>query len=356
MQGFKTNSRPNLKPKRLVFTGGGTRCLVFVDALMVLERAGLLTEVVSYWGTSAGAFIATLLAVGSSVSAVRSCMRETDYIKFRDVDVNNLFNINKTWGLDNGESLMREVERILEIMRPGASEFLMSDCPQLTIVISDLTDHTMRLCSAATYPGLRVVEAIRASMSLPLFFRPYIHRESGHIWVDGAVGANFPWSLLGGQAEKDESLGFTFDRGSPVPTTLSEYLFSMIHFQEPKKIQDFKRESPHNILWFPQMPFPSWFMRLQPTDFEMIATIGRNVAETWLINANSAHSSCSPNPPETSESSLPCEDHHSPPQSCPPHHTEGTSGSQKSSGHEWPRGSSLPQSPVKQQTCRRWSW
>jgi len=77
-------------PKRLVFTGGGTRCLVFVDALCVLEDAGVLTRVESYWGTSAGALVATLLALSGSAKTLRDCMYNTDFVKFRDIDVNNL--------------------------------------------------------------------------------------------------------------------------------------------------------------------------------------------------------------------------------------------------------------------------
>ena len=95
-----------MNPRRLVFTGGGTRCLVFVEALLVLETAGVLERVDEYWGTSAGAFIATLMALSDTVSAVRDFMYATEYVKFRDIDVNNLLNINKSWGLDNGHSLI----------------------------------------------------------------------------------------------------------------------------------------------------------------------------------------------------------------------------------------------------------
>jgi len=348
------------QPKRLVFTGGGTRCLVFVDALLILESAGVLKSVNDYWGTSAGAFLATIMALTNSVSKMNECMRSTDYVKFRDVDINNLLSINKTWGLDNGHSLMKEIERILDLIKPGSKDLKMANIPNLTIIISDLTDHKLILCSAKTYPNLHVIEAIRASMSLPLFFRPYIYKENGHIWVDGAVGANFPWMLLPTDKDREESLGFTFEHGNyDVPNTLSEYLFSVIHFQEPNKIHTLKSVYPMNIIWFPKMPFPSWFMRLTESDFTMITNIGEIVAHKWLsthFNANSAPPSCSPHPPETSGSSLPCEDHRNPSQADPLHHTEQTSGSLKSSGRGPPQDSSRPQLPVRRPICRRWSW
>jgi NTE family protein len=341
-------------PKRLVLTGGGTRCLVFVEALCVLEDAGVLTMVDSYWGTSAGAFVATLLALSGSAKALRNCMYNTDFVKFRDVDVNNLLSMNKTWGLDNGYSLMAEVERILDTVRPNSKALCMSDIPNVTMIIADISDHTLIQCSAKTYPSLPVIDAIRATMSLPLFFRPYIHKESGHIWVDGAIAANFPWMLLTPE-EKQESLGFTFDHGRvATPTTISDYLLSMIHFQEPKTIQELKRDYQHNILWFPPLPFPSWFMRLTDSDFSMLRTIGADVARGWLTT--SAPPSCLPSPPETTGNCRPCEDRHNPSPIDPLHRTEGTSGSPKSSDRARPQDSSRPQLPVKRPIGRRWSY
>jgi NTE family protein len=344
-------------PKRLVFTGGGTRCIVFADALLLLEKAGALERVEEYWGTSAGAFLATLMALSDSggMEKVRELMHTTDYIKFRDVDINNLLAIHKVWGLDSGISLVEEVERILELIKPGAKDFKMSDIPGLTIVISNLSTHTVVLCSAKTYPSLRVVDAIRASMSLPLFFRPYVHEDTGHIWVDGAVGANFPWMLVPSHADRKESLGFTFDHGDvKTPATISQFIFSMIHFEGPKKKDALKTYYPKNILWFPNLPFPAWFMKLTSADFEMLASIGKKVAEDWL-SSFSEHS-YSHYPQGKNGSSHPYGDHRNPSPAFPPHHTEQTSDNPKSSVPEPPRDSSPPQSHCTPPSCRRWSW
>jgi len=353
---FHSADGVRMLPKRLVFTGGGTRCLVYVEALVVLEEAGVLERVEEYWGTSAGAFVAALLALADSVADVRKCMYATDYVKFRDIDVNNLLNINKSWGLDNGDSLVAELTRIIDLIRPGASAYLMSDIPNLTVIISDLSTHEIVLCSAKTHPSLPVIDAIRASMSLPIFFRPYIHKESGNVWVDGAVGANFPWGLLPTEADRYESLGFTFDHGTvKTPTTISEYLFSMIHFEGPKKKNYLKEKYPKNIVWFPNLPFPAWFMRLQEADFEMIESIGRTAAQNWLT-LTYAQRSYSQYPPKTNGSSPSYEDRCNPSQHFPQHRTIQRLDNQKSSNPGPLRDSSPLQSHYTQPSCRRWSW
>ena len=272
-----------MNPVRLVFCGGGTRCIVFLHALVELERRGRLTNVREYWGTSAGALVASLYAVSKSATVLKSMMYSMDYTKFRDMDISNLFSITSSWGLDDGSSLVREIERIFEQIEPGTKNKTLGDVPELNIVVSDLNLKETVVCNATNFPTLRVVDAIRASMSLPIFFRPFVNPVNGHYWVDGAVRANFPWSQLPSDEARRESLGFAFERQiDGGPKTFMEYVFSMIHFDEPKKFKQLKHSWSSNILFFPPPPFPPWFVRLKAADFQLLETMGTNTAETWL--------------------------------------------------------------------------
>jgi len=210
-------------------------------------------------------------------------MFTADYSKFRDIDLSNILGIDATWGMDDGKSLVNELERLFDSIQPGAHTMCMRDMSGLHIVCADLTIHKTIVCNKDTFPTLRVVDAIRASMSLPLMFRPYVHE--GHYWVDGAVRANFPWDQLPNDEARSAALGFAFSkpwiyRG---PTSFSEYMFSMIHFDEPEKIQRQQRMWP-NILWFPCPPFPAWFIKLKPEDYALLESIGNRAADEWLTS------------------------------------------------------------------------
>ena len=274
----------SMNPARLVFCGGGTRCTVFLHALVELERNGRLSNVREYWGTSAGALVASLYALSKSATTLKTVMYSIDYTKFRDMDVSNLFSITSSWGLDDGSSLVREVERIFEQVEPGAKHKVLRDVPELNIVVSDLNLRETVVCNAVNFPTLRVTDAIRASMSLPIFFRPFINPVNGHYWVDGAVRANFPWAQLPSDEARRESLGFTFEKHTDDgPKTFMEYVFSMIHFDEPKKFKQLKQTWASNILFFPSPPFPPWFLRLKPADYELLEKVGTSVARDWLL-------------------------------------------------------------------------
>jgi len=270
-------------PKRLVFCGGGTRCLVFLQGLVDLETKGVLRDVKEFWGTSAGAMIASLYAFTKSPKQIKEIMFHADYQRFRDIDISNLIGMQQTWGLDDGKSLVQEIERVFETIQPGSKGKCLKDMPELNIVVSDITVRETVVCNSKTFPNLRIVDALRASMSLPVFFTPYKHPESGHMWIDGAIRANFPWHCLPNDEARSEALGFTFEKPFlyKTPKTFMEYIFSMIHFDEPKKISSMKEKWP-NIIWFQLPPYPSWFMRFQPEDFALVEKLGKEGVEQWV--------------------------------------------------------------------------
>ena len=335
-------------PKRLVFCGGGTRCLVFLQTLVEFHARGMLVDANEYWGTSAGALLAALMALlDGDPHKVKDLMFQTEYSRFRDIDVTNVLAITTTWGMDDGKSLVRTIEELFETAVAGSKDTCMRDLPGLHIVVADLTIHETVVVNSVSYPDLRVVDAIRASMSLPLFFRPYIHRPSGHFWVDGAVRANFPWDLLPSDDARREALGFAFETpwiGGP--RTFSEYLFSMIHFDEPKKRSELKTAWNGHIVWYPTPPFPAWFMKLNERDFRLIESYGSDACARYLTLLSE--------PPKTPEDPPEHARPHMAPPTSPQDHTDELLDTPRPC-LEPAQGSFRLQSQQSPRAFRRWS-
>ena len=257
--------------------------MVFLPALRALERRGHLSAVNEWWGTSAGSLCAALYALTRSVERVEEIMRGTDYLKFRDVNLMNFMNIHTAWGLDDGRGLMQEIEVVLDKAVAGASHKTMRDVSGLNIVVADLNVYETVVCSAENYPTLRVAEAIRASMSLPIFYTPFKCPTNGHVWVDGGLRAGFPWDCLPSDDARREALGFAFERSwMNGPTTFMEYIFSMVHFDDPVRIRRMREKWSQNILWFQTPPFPPWYMRLRDDDFTVLEDIAKVGVERWV--------------------------------------------------------------------------
>lgn len=303
-------------PKRLVFSGGGTRCLIFIPALKRLETARRLTDVQEWWGTSAGALLAALMGITKSATRTQDILYQTSYAKFRDISILNMVNFTSVWGLDDGHSMVLEIERILELAKPGASQWTMSDVSGVHIVVADLNIYETVICSRDTFPTLRIVDAIRASMSLPVLYRPFQCPVNGHTWVDGGLRAAFPWDCLPSKAAREESLGFSFEKAwISGPRTFTEYMFSMLHFEDPKLIASNKRLWKHNIVWFPSPPFPAWYVNIQEDDRTLLETMGNDALSRWYISEQSySRNSQSRRYSEVPRTPLPVS---------PAHHTDG---------------------------------
>ncbi len=305
-------------PKRLVFSGGGTRCLIFLPALKRLEATQRLVAVQEWWGTSAGALLAAVMGITKSAIRTHDIMHETEYAKFRDISLLNMVNFTSVWGLDDGHSMVTEIERILELAKPGGSQLTLGDVSGVHIVVADLNVFETVVCSRNTFPTLRLVDAIRASMSLPVLYRPFQCPVNGHTWVDGGLRAAFPWECLPSKTAREESLGFAFEKSwyaGNGPRTFTEYMFSMLHFEDPKLIADHKRMWQRNILWFDSPPFPAWYVHIQEDDRALLETMGYEALDKWLLTEQS-HSGSS----QIQQSS---EVPHTPSPACPGHHTDG---------------------------------
>jgi len=339
--------------KRLLFSGGGSRCILFAQALVHLEAAGSLVGVCEYWGTSAGAFLAMMLAIGLSPAKIHPMIMTTQFQKFRDMDVRNLFAFQTAWGLDDGASLLTELERVVSLLVP--KDILLKDIPGLHIIVTNVTARETMVLSGTSHPHVRAVDAVRASMSLPLFYRPYRDPHSGHWWNDGALRANFAWDLLPSDEEREQTLGLAFTPPVKEMTTFVQYMFSMIHFDEVRKQKAWSPRWDHRIMWFEPPPFPAWYSKIDGEDLAMMEETALTVTSAWLLKTGaclgplSVHSASKTG--ETPPLSGP--PNNRPSQSHPGPGAE-SSGSPKSSASP-PLECPFPQSSQWKRASRRWS-
>src|ERR671938_1325828 len=66
-----------------VFEGGGVKAIALAGAVAAAEEAGV-QEWVNVAGTSAGAIVASLLAVGYTADELRAALQQTDFRRFAD--------------------------------------------------------------------------------------------------------------------------------------------------------------------------------------------------------------------------------------------------------------------------------
>ena len=200
-----------------VFQGGGVKGIALVGALREFEEWEC-TRWVSCAGTSAGAIIASYLAVGHTAEEAEQLLRETPYASFEDWGAGGKV-LGGAWnalvhrGLARGEVFRRWMNDVL-----GGATFAAvkrdDGSYRLRLIAADVTNREM-LVLPDDLPKYRqpggdapldpdsfpIADAVRMSMSIPFFFWPIqlvpvAPSENGKATaatiVDGGVLSNFP--------------------------------------------------------------------------------------------------------------------------------------------------------------------
>lgn len=185
--------------KNLAIKGGGVRGIAYVGALQVLEEKRLLEGIERVAGTSAGALVAGLLCAGYNSEEIHGWMRKLDFRKFKAGW--NPFRILRSYGLYSGDYILHFIHSFLKDspkkIQANTTFEQMADagCKKLYTFACDLNLHTVSEFSVDKTPQVVVAEAIRASMSIPLFFKAWQFTDgipNDHLYVDGGIAFNYP--------------------------------------------------------------------------------------------------------------------------------------------------------------------
>ena len=197
-----TNSNQNgpYQFKNLVFEGGGVKGIAYVGALEVLAREGILENIERVAGTSAGAMVAVLVALGYTPQEISDILWDINFKNFMDSswgivrDINRLINDYGWYKGDFFRNLM--VGYIEQKTQNGEITFEELDknnkYKELHLIGADLSTDLTKVFNAINTPKVKVADAARISMSIPLFFAAVKGVEGdGHLYVDGGLLNNY---------------------------------------------------------------------------------------------------------------------------------------------------------------------
>lgn len=157
-----------------IFSGGGTRLCCYIGILMALKEMKLSFN--HLVGVSGGSIIAALYAVGWSMDAMKKLAMETDFKQFKEF---SFWSLLRTGGLSDGNRFEQWLDDKLEGKTFADVEL------DLHVLATDINGGGPVLFNKALTPHLKISQAIRYSMSIPLLFS-FKNFES-HIMADGVI-------------------------------------------------------------------------------------------------------------------------------------------------------------------------
>lgn len=193
--------------RNLIFEGGGVKGIAYAGAIRVLEKQDILTDIRRVAGASAGAITAALLGAGATGSDIEEIVGHTSFRKFMDDSFGVLRDVNRLihdYGWYKGDAFSTWMKKQIQSLTghpnldfKGLSALARNDGKryrELYVVGTNLSSQMEQVYSAEHTPDVPIWQAVRVSMSIPLFFAAI--KEDGDILVDGGVTWNYPIDLF----------------------------------------------------------------------------------------------------------------------------------------------------------------
>lgn len=186
--------------ENLVFRGGGVKGIAYCGALRVMADAGLLHNIKRYAGSSAGAITAALLAIGYNAQELEAIFSNQNITSFKDAKTGVIAKAERlfqNFALYEGKYFTEWIGKLISAkadINITFQQVFTTYRKELVITGTCLTHMEMHYFSPRTSPDMTIREALRISMSIPIFFEPV--KMDDHLFVDGGLGDNFPLCIF----------------------------------------------------------------------------------------------------------------------------------------------------------------
>jgi NTE family protein len=188
--------------RNLVFEGGGVKGMAYIGAMEVMQEKGILSDILRVGGTSAGAINAALFAMGYSIDEQRSVLGKLNFNNFMDDSwgkIRDTERLIKKFGWYKGEFFHQWMSGLVKkkLKNPDATFKTLKEAgrPDLYVYGTNLSTTFGEVFSIDHTPTMRIADAVRISMSIPLFFAAFRNARND-VYVDGGALNNYPVKLF----------------------------------------------------------------------------------------------------------------------------------------------------------------
>lgn len=245
--------------ENLVFEGGGIRGIAYCGALETLQKENALKNLKRVAGTSVGAIQATMVALNYTPDEMATIISDLNLKEFNDGKLIFFGGSHRLWnhyGWYRGDKLLHWIGHLLH-EKTGNSDITFKQLHDLAvekgykdlyITGTNLSRQSSEMFSRENYPNMKVKDAVRISVSIPMYYRAAFMDSLGNVTyapkknisynvlVDGGLLENFPIHVF--DSTKYISSSADSNRYEFNPKTLGIRLDSkdqIIHDQQNKK-------------------------------------------------------------------------------------------------------------------------
>ena len=181
--------------RNLVLSGGAFKATAFIGCIKFLEARGLCQDLINVIGSSAGAIVALMFVIGlTSEQMTAFVIEELEHFQKNEIDLENVLDLFYNLGVEDGTKHVFVFERLLAKKEYDTSitflQLIKSTGKNLVICGANVSDAREEYFSADSVPDMRIIDALRISISVPFLLTPVVHNDS--LYVDASLFDNFP--------------------------------------------------------------------------------------------------------------------------------------------------------------------
>jgi NTE family protein len=206
--------------ENLVLEGGGMKGLAYSGAFEVLDSMGIINNINQVAGTSSGAMNGMLISIGYTGKELTHLNLEKNFGKYSQVGIpilSGLIRFYRKYGYYKTDRFMVDLAQAMKYkgVSPDITfmelHTLRSSNPKLKdlyITGANLTDQKLEVFGHKTYPNMKIIDAVKISISIPLYYEAIFMQPNGEIidkknadqntkvMTDGGVIANYPFHVF----------------------------------------------------------------------------------------------------------------------------------------------------------------
>lgn len=216
------------KYKNIILSGGGTRGILHLGALKCLEEENCL-NLQTYVGTSVGAMISGLLAIGYNIQEIYDFILYFDFRTFKNISMSSILT---DYGFDDGKIMIFILKKLIK-NKVGNPDITLKELYEKTnkkLIIHSVCVNTKKSCffDYENEPDMPVYLAIRMSISIPYLFTAVKYKDK--LYVDGAIKDNYPMNIVNNE-DLSNTIGLFIhsNNNDDTITNLEEYSMSIFN-------------------------------------------------------------------------------------------------------------------------------
>lgn len=186
----------------LILSGGGFKGFVYLGFLRYLYIENMIDNIKYIAGTSIGAYFAAIIALKIPIEYYEKEIYEA----VKNIKIKNNYNINNNTipklftqnGMLSLDFLLNIITKFLkskyDVYDLTFIEFIKKTGVNVYFSCSNLNKCNQYIFSAEHTPNISIIEAMRASMSIPFLFEPVIIEEE--YYIDGCITTSFTFDNI----------------------------------------------------------------------------------------------------------------------------------------------------------------